>query len=279
MDEDAPLPAEDGTTETTPGASRAASVARGPDVSGRVVVVTGASKGIGRRTAAHFLERGDLVHGCARSPSPIEHPAYVHHRLDVADEAAVKAMMSAIRRAHGRIDVLINAAGEASMNHALLTPAETLEALLRTNVIGSFVCAREAARLMRPEAHRRDRDAPADTPPAGGRIVNLTSVAVPLKLAGAAAYAAAKAAVESLTQTLARELAPMGIAVNAVGPGPVRTRMTRTVPPETIDRLLSAQTVSRLATTDEVVRVIDFLADPAAAMVTGQIIYLGGVSR
>jgi 3-oxoacyl-[acyl-carrier protein] reductase len=111
----------------------------------------------------------------------------------------------------------------------------------------------------------------------GGRIVNFTTVAVPLALEGEAAYVASKAAVESLTRVLARELGPFGIRVNAVGPTPVETDLIRAVPKEKIDALLARQVLPRMGTPEDVARVVDFFLSPASDFVTGQVIYLGGV--
>lgn len=182
----------------------------------RVIAITGTRKGIGRALAETYLARGWTVVGCSRDASDLTHPAYRHYTLDVADERAVAGMMQDVRRTHGRLDALLNNAGIASMNHALLTPGSTVERVFATNVFGTFLFCREAAKLM---GRRRT-----------GRIVNFATVATPLKLEGEAVYAASKAAVVSLTEVLARELAPMGITVNAVGPTPVPTDLVAPCP-------------------------------------------------
>src|SRR5262245_20637875 len=159
----------------------------------RVILVTGARKGIGRALAEHSLKRGDTVVGMSREGSDLSAPAYRHVCSDVRDEDGVKSALAEIRRAFGRLDALINAAGVAAMNHALLTPMDTVDRILATNVAGTFLLCREAAKLMQ---RRRF-----------GRIVNFGSVATPLRLEGEAIYAASKAAVITLTHVLARELA------------------------------------------------------------------------
>ncbi len=110
-----------------------------------------------------------------------------------------------------------------------------------------------------------------------GRIVNFTTVAVPLHLAGEAAYAATKAAVEELTRVLARELGEFGVTVNAIGPTPIDTDLIRNIPKDKIDRLLEQQAIHRMGTFADVTNVIDFFLRPESAFITGQTIYLGGV--
>jgi 3-oxoacyl-[acyl-carrier protein] reductase len=174
-----------------------------------VTFITGTRKGLGRALVEHYVRVGHAVVGCSRESIDWQLDGYVHYVADVADEQAVRAAFGDVWRRYGRLDHLINNAGIAAMNHSLLTPLSTLNRILSTNVAGTFLVTREAAKLMKSANY--------------GRIVNLTSVVVPLKLEGESAYAATKAAVNSLTEVLARELAAFGITVNAVGPTPVDT--------------------------------------------------------
>jgi 3-oxoacyl-[acyl-carrier protein] reductase len=229
----------------------------------KVVLITGTRKGIGRALVEHYAGSGCHVVGCSRSPFEGEVPNYRHYCLDVADESAVKRMFSEIRKQEGRLDVLINNAGIASMNHSLLTPIATVNRIIETNFTGTFLFCREAARLM--QLHRY------------GRIVNFATVAVPLKLEGEAIYAASKAAVISLTQILAREFADFGVTVNVIGPTPIKTDLIGGVSSKKLDTLIERQAIKRYGEPRDVIQVIDFFVHPASDFVTGQIIFLGGV--
>ena len=228
------------------------------------MVVTGTSRGIGRYLVKYYAKRGYHVVGCSRTDlaEPIEN--YTHYVLDVSDEAQVRGMFVDIRRRFKRLDCLINNAGVASMNHSLLTPMRTVEKVMSTNVFGTFLCTREAAKLMQMRKF--------------GRVVNFASVAVPLRLEGEAIYAASKAAVISLTQILAKEFGGVGITVNAIGPTPIRTDLIRGVPEEKLQELINRQAIKRYGTFEDVANIADFLLKPQSGFVTGQVFFLGGIS-
>tara|TARA_R110000796_G_scaffold206321_4_gene322652 strand:+ start:9857 stop:10561 length:705 start_codon:yes stop_codon:yes gene_type:complete len=228
-----------------------------------VMIITGTRKGIGRFLSEHFLAEGWIVAGCSRGESDLQHDNYRHFCLDVADEKAVTGMTRAITREFGRVDVLLNNAGIASMNHALLTPKSTLERIFQTNVFGTYLFCREAAKAMGRRKY--------------GRIVNFATVATPLKLEGEAVYAASKAAVVSLTEVLAREFSGLGVTVNAVGPTPVPTDLVGSVPEEKMTALIARQAIPRYGEMRDVLNVIDFFIRPESDFVTGQTLYLGGV--
>lgn len=229
-----------------------------------IMLITGTRKGIGQYLAGYYVEKGFQVIGCSRRAVDYEMENYQHFCLDVSDEFAVKKMFMEIRRSHGHLDILINNAGIASMNHLLSTPMKTVHNILNTNVAGTFLFCREAAKLMQKRHY--------------GRIVNFSTVATPLKLEGEAVYAASKAAIVSLTEILARELAQFAITVNAVGPTPVETDLIRSVPKEKIEDLLSRQAIPRLGRFIDIANVIDFFILKESEFVTGQNIYLGGIS-
>lgn len=230
----------------------------------RRVVITGATRGLGLALAQHFLEAGDEVTGCGRTTSVLTHPRYTHCCVDVTSSEEVDQFFAGLHARLGRIDVLINNAGVAAMNALVLMPLETARRIVDTNLLGTFSFTRAAVRLMRDSGH--------------GRIVNFTSVAVPLRLEGEAMYAASKAALETFTRIAARELGPMGITCNAIGPSPIKTGMLAGVPERKLQVLIQGQAVKRWAEPADVVNVVEFFLRPESSMVTGQVVYLGGAA-
>lgn len=228
-----------------------------------VILVTGSRKGIGRAIAEYYLQKDFIVIGCSRGKSDLAHANYKHFCLDISDEKEVKIMFKSIINDFGHLDILINNAGVASMNHSLLTPLSIVRKILETNVVGNFLFSREAAKVMRNRKF--------------GRIVNFATFAVPFKLEGEAIYAASKAAVITLTEILSREYAPLNITVNAVAPPVVKTDLVKGVSSNKMDKLLERQSIHRYGTPNEVCKVIDFFIDPNNEMVTGQTIYMGGL--
>lgn len=227
-----------------------------------VVLITGTSRGIGRFLAEHFLKRGSVVYGCSRSPVEWTRPRYFHQVVDVTNESQVKELFSSIKKRHDRLDITINNAGIASMNHFLLMPVSTAKKIVNTNLIGTFLICRESAKLMKKAKY--------------GRIINFSSVAVPLNVEGEAVYAASKSAVGTLTRIIARELSPYGITCNAIGPAPVRTDLLHGISSKKLDELIGKLTIKKFCTFEDIANIIDFLVAPASGSITGQIIYLGG---
>ena len=229
----------------------------------RIIIITGTRKGIGRYLAEQYLQEGDIVYGCSRRICDIEHPNYQHTRLDVSDETEVVSFVRNVYKNHKHIDVLINNAGCASMNHFLLTPYDTAKKVFNTNFFGTFLMCREVAKYMVKNK--------------SGRIVNYSTVAVALNLHGELVYSASKAAIEQLTRVLADEIGESGITVNAVGPTPIDTDLIKNVPENKLQDLLSHQCIKRFGQFEDVKNVIDFFLRPESDFITAQTIYLGGV--
>lgn len=228
------------------------------------IVITGTYKGIGKQLAEYYLEKGHTVCGCSRHESSIEHMNYYHFVVDVTDETQVNAFARNVKKSISHVDALINNAGIASMNHFLMTPIETAKRLMDVNYFGNINMIRAFINLLKKSEH--------------GRIVNFSSVAVPLALDGELAYSSSKAAVENMTHVLAKEISAFGVTVNSIGPTPIRTDLIAKVPEEKLNRILDSQAIHRFGEFSDVINVIDFYLNPNSDFITGQVIYLGGIT-
>lgn len=232
----------------------------------KIMLITGTSRGIGEHLAKYYLQNDFAVIGCSRTPPEWQDSSgrYRHFCLDAGDEQSVRKMFAEIAKVYGRLDVLINNAGRASMNHALLTPMQAVKDIFSVNTFGTFLFSREAVKLM-----RRNHGY--------GRIINFSSNAVPLCLDGEAAYGASKAAIVHLTKILAKEFADFGVTVNAIGPTMVDTALIRGVPDKKLQALMRHQAIQRYTEYEDIENVVDFFISPRSGFVTGQVIYLGGL--
>ncbi len=242
------------------------------DLSGRVAVVTGGSRGIGRAIAELLAERGAAVaitfQTSADQARDIERAAAgrgqrIHAApCDVADEQSVAAFFEGVSRDVGPVDVLVNNAGITADAHIVMMDTPRWDRVLRTNLDGTYHCVRAVTRGM---LIRR-----------WGRIINITSPSATMPLPGQANYAASKAGIVGLTRALSRELAAKGVLVNAVSPGMIDTEMLATMPAAARSKAIEAVAAGRLGTTAEVAQVVAFLASNAASYVTGQVIAVDG---
>ena len=226
------------------------------------MVVTGASRGIGRGLVEHFVGVGYRVVGCSRGPSTFEHRDYSHAQVDVTDESAVRSWVRSIRKDFGAIDVLVCNAGDARAARLLtMTDGTMLEEVIRSNVYGTYFVCREVARSMMTAR--------------AGRIVTVSSMAVGLHEEGTSAYGAAKAAIVEMTKVLAKELAPHGITANVVAPSMYQSDAFEALGERVQERAREKLTIQRTLTIAEIANVVAFFAAPESRAVTGQVVHLG----
>jgi 3-oxoacyl-[acyl-carrier protein] reductase len=242
-----------------------------PSLAGKVSLVTGASRGIGRAIAKALAAEQATVVLAARDAARLEVAVGEIRNaggkaeslaLDVADRASVEAGFEAVLKAHGRLDHLVNNAGVTRDNLLLRMTDEEWQQVIATNLTGVFLCTQAA---LRPMLKQRN-----------GRIVNITSVVGLTGNAGQANYAASKAGIVGFTKSVAREVASRSITVNAIAPGFIETDMTAAMTEKAREAVVSAVPMGRVGRAEEVAGAVVFLCSDAAAYVTGQVLGVDG---
>jgi 3-oxoacyl-[acyl-carrier protein] reductase len=224
-----------------------------------VIVVTGASRGIGRAICERLIAKGKNVLGLARDVSDVPFPAL---KCDVSIHEDWERVVHKLRLDKVNMEGLVNAAGIASMNLAVTTPSATTQRLIQTNLTGTiFGC-----QLMSPLMFRRRQ----------GAIINFSTIAVALGLKGESIYAASKAGVEGFTRSFAREASDFGITANCIAPGPIDTSLLKGVSAAQIAAIVSRQIIPRQFTVESVCDVVELLLDARSASITGQVLHIGG---
>ena len=238
------------------------------DMTGQVALVTGGVRGIGFAISDRLAARGvEVAAGYSRDKEAAErfrerHPGSSVHQGNIGSADDCERVIQEVLDTHGRLDILVNNAGiTADRTVRKMTPQEW-DRVVQVNLSGAFYLSRAILQ------HMLDRGS--------GRIINISSIIGESGNIGQANYAAAKAGLFGLTMSLAQETARKGITVNSVAPGYISTEMVAAVPKEAMDRVIAKIPVGRLGEPDEVARVVEFLADPDAGFITGQIYSVNG---
>jgi 3-oxoacyl-[acyl-carrier protein] reductase len=238
---------------------------------GKVAVVTGGSRGIGRAICLELARRGASVvfsyagnEAAARETEALCAPFSPVRgvQANVTDAGAVKALMDSVVKEFGRIDILVNNAGITRDNLTMLLKEEDFDQVLDTNLKGAFLCAKAVCRPMMKQKF--------------GRIINMSSVVGLRGNAGQVNYAASKAGLIGLTKSMAKELASRGITVNAVAPGYISTDMTAALPEDAKGALLDAIPMKKLGEGADVAAAVAFFAGDEAGYITGQVLCVDG---
>lgn len=232
--------------------------------SGKIVLVTGARRGVGRLLAEHFLREGALVIGFSRHADDLSDKGYTPIVVDLGDADSVVRGFDQVRKTFGRVDIVINNAAVLTSQYSMIMPPAAARSMLETNLFGTFIVSREAAKLMRKGKW--------------GRVINIGSMAASLEPIGDSIYAATKAAVATLANVMAKEFAPLNITCNTLGITAIETDMLGQLPRDKVDAVIAGLPMPRYATADDILNVVDFFASERSSYVTAQTVFLGGVN-
>jgi len=225
-----------------------------------MIIVTGASRGIGLAISNRLFESGEEVLGLSRN---VVSAKFSTKSIDVTDFKSIKNLSDDIRLSGKKVTAVINAAGIASMNLALMANPLSSVNLVNVNFLGTvYSCQAFAPLLVRN---------------GGGSVINFSTIAVALHLEGESIYAATKAAVENYSKTFAKELSKFNVRVNCIAPGPIQTELLRGVTEDQINKIVEAQIIKTKFEKDDVVDLVDLLLDSKAKSLTGQVFHVGGV--
>lgn len=224
-----------------------------------MIVVTGASKGLGAAIVKRLNDSGTATFSLARSIDPNCGHACA---CDVSDYAQVKSAAAAIKATGQTVRAVVNAAGIASMNLALTTPPSMTQKLIATNLMGTIYVSQLLAPLMIRQKT--------------GRIINFSTIAVALGLRGESIYAASKAGVEGFSRAFAREMSDFNIQVNCIAPGPIKTDLIKGVSEAQIDKIIRQQVIPKAFAPDDVCDLVELLLDPRSNSISGQTLHVGG---
>lgn len=225
-----------------------------------MIIVSGASRGLGKAITERLIEKGEKVVGLARSVSGLSIEAI---ECDVCNYASVKNASRKVKQLKKPVKAFINAAGVASMNMAVTTDESTVQKLIQTNLVGTIYCCQLFAPIMLRKKH--------------GSFINFSTIAVALALKGESVYAASKAGVESFSRTFAREMADFNVRVNCIAPGPIQTDLLKGITDTQIKKITSQQVIPKQFQKSDVCDLVELLIDERASSLSGQVLNIGGV--